>query len=127
MPLKREAGKWLRKKAKIGGRGYPTGTVAFYGPDGGRASKVAAAIIPAEGEPAAELRRWFDDEGDIRRRGDVLEAISEFFRAHAVRTVAMSDGLLGCPHEEGIDYPDGEPCPQCPYWAGRDRFTGKVL
>ena len=24
------------------------------------------------------------------------------------------DGVTGCPHEEGIDYPLGEPCPQCP-------------
>lgn len=25
--------KWLSKKSKAGGRGYPIGTVAFYGPD----------------------------------------------------------------------------------------------
>jgi hypothetical protein len=31
--------------------------------------------------------------------------------------------IIGCPHEEGIDYPEGKSCPQCPYWAGRDRFT----
>ena len=50
-----------------------------------------------------------------------------FFRQHGVKSVAMSDGLLGCPHEEGIDYPKGEACPQCPYWAGRDRFTGELI
>jgi hypothetical protein len=32
--------------------------------------------------------------------------------------------MLGCPHEEGIDYPEGEACPECPYWAGRDRPIG---
>jgi hypothetical protein len=35
----------------------------------------------------------------------------------------VTDGIIGCPHEEGTDYPEGASCPQCPYWAGRDRFT----
>jgi hypothetical protein len=38
----------------------------------------------------------------------------------------MTDKIIGCPHEEGIDYPDGEQCPVCPYWAGRDRWTGAL-
>jgi hypothetical protein len=39
----------------------------------------------------------------------------------------MSHRKTGCPHEEGIDYPEGEPCPQCPFWTHRDRWTGKLL
>jgi hypothetical protein len=39
----------------------------------------------------------------------------------------MTDRIIGCPHEEGIDYPDGQKCPQCPYWASRDRFTHDVI
>ncbi len=39
----------------------------------------------------------------------------------------MTGAIIGCPHEEGIDYPDGEVCPQCPFWARRDRFTGELL
>jgi hypothetical protein len=31
--------KWLDKKSKLGFRGYPVGTIAFYGPDDQRASK----------------------------------------------------------------------------------------
>ncbi|MFL5236975.1 MAG: hypothetical protein ACJ8EL_05125 [Rhizomicrobium sp.] len=42
-------------------------------------------------------------------------------------TVAMTEGIVGCPHEEGIDYPLGEACPDCPYWAERDRWTGQLL
>ena len=34
---------------------------------------------------------------------------------------------LGCPHEEGVDYPEGQICPQCPFWAHRDRWTGEVM
>ena len=32
------------------------------------------------------------------------------------RVVAMSDGNMGCPHEEGQDFPHGEDCPFCPFW-----------
>jgi hypothetical protein len=39
--------KWLDKKRKLGFRGYPVGTIAFYGPDAQRASKVAVAVIVA--------------------------------------------------------------------------------
>jgi hypothetical protein len=38
----------------------------------------------------------------------------------------MVDRVIGCPHEEGIDY-EGPTCPHCPYWAGRDRWTGEVI
>jgi hypothetical protein len=28
------------------------------------------------------------------------------------------------PHEEGVDCPEGEACPDCPFWAGRGRPIG---
>jgi len=31
----------------------------------------------------------------------------------------MTNGVIGCPHEEGIDYPLGEDCPFCPFWKGK--------
>jgi len=116
--------KWLRKKAKQGMRGYPVGTIAFYGPDDQRASKVAVSIIPHEGaEP--KLRRWFAQSRDVRADEVVLAEIVAHLRDHAARSVAMAERIIGCPHEEGIDYPMGESCPQCPYWKGRDRWTGE--
>lgn len=116
--------KWLRKKAKQGMRGYPVGTIAFYGPDNQHASKVAVSVIPQEGaEP--ELRRWFAETHDVRADKGVLDEIVAFLREHSARSVAMVDGIIGCPHEEGIDYPMGESCPQCPYWKGRDWWTGE--
>jgi hypothetical protein len=36
--------KQLTKKARRGMRGYPLGTVAYYGPDDRRATKVAVGI-----------------------------------------------------------------------------------
>jgi hypothetical protein len=40
--------KRLQKKAKKGMRGWPVATIAFYGPDLSRASKVAVSVIPHE-------------------------------------------------------------------------------
>jgi hypothetical protein len=126
MKIKREPTR-LEKKAKRGHRGYPLATVVFYGPDATRASKVAVGIIPEEDAEAADLQRWTSDTTDVRRDVAVHAEILRFIELHEVRTVALSPGLLGCPHEEGTDYPDGEVCPLCPYWANRDRFTGEEL
>ncbi|MFT5554094.1 MAG: hypothetical protein ACI9P3_003516 [Bradyrhizobium sp.] len=113
--------KWLEKKSKSGFRGYLVGTVAFYGPDNLRASKVAVAVVTAEGAPPFALRRWFSETGDVRHDPAIMEEIATFLRAEDVRTVASVPTMMGCPHEEGIDYPQGEVCPQCPYWANRER------
>ncbi len=61
---------------------------------------------------------------DIRSDDQVFAEIAEFLCDGGARSVVMPEGLLGCPHEEGIDYPAGESCPPCPYWAGRIRWTG---
>jgi len=49
----------------------------------------------------------------------VTEEIRKFFALHGVKSVIMTDGNLGCPHEEGIDFPRGRDCPFCPFWAGK--------
>jgi len=118
--------KWLEKKAKRGFHGYPIGTIAFYGPDNRRASKVAVGIKRVANAELAEPRRWFAEAGDVRSDPAVLAEIAAFLRENEVHSVAMTDGIIGCPHEEGIDYPLGESCPHCPYWAGRDRWAGKL-
>ncbi|MFB9262323.1 hypothetical protein ACFFWD_03930 [Bradyrhizobium erythrophlei] len=113
--------KWLEKKSKSGFRGYPVGTVAFYGPDNERASKVAVAVITVPDTPPFALRRWFIESGDIRNDSAIMEQVATFLRTEEVRSLVVTPDLLGCPHEEGIDYPDGEVCPHCPYWANRKR------
>jgi hypothetical protein len=113
---------WLAKKAKAGNRGFPIGTVAFYGPDDRRASKVAVGVIVVEGaEPI--LRRWFSETGDVREDEAVGREMAMFLRSQGVHSIAMTDKIIGCPHEEGIDYPEGEDCPKCPFWKGRDRWA----
>jgi hypothetical protein len=117
----------LTKTANRGFRGYPVATIAFYGPDDRRASKVAVAIVPREGMAPTELERWRSDDHDVRDDVEIAAAISEFIGGHDANSVVMSDGIIGCPHEEGIDYPEGETCPACPFWAGRDRWSGESL
>jgi hypothetical protein len=125
--FKRRSDSPLKKKARRGFRGYPAATVAFYGPDNTRASKVAVGIVNGEGEHPAVMHRWFSEEGDIRADTAVGSSILRFVEEHAVKSVVVTDGIFGCPHEEGIDYPNGQVCPQCPFWAHRDRWTGDIV
>ena len=124
--VKGQAGKRLGKKAKKGFRGFPLATIAFYGPDDRRATKLAVGIIMEGDQEPAELRRWFTGGADIREDQDTAEEVLAFLDRFGVRSVTMADRVIGCPHEEGIDY-EGPTCPYCPYWAGRDRWTGEII
>ena len=117
----------LSKRAKNGFRGYPVGTIAFYGPNAQKASKVAVGIVMCKGAEPEVLERWYAKEQDLRLDEEVAYQINAFLREHQVLSVSMVDRIIGCPHEEGIDYPEGEACPDCPYWSGRDRFTGELI
>jgi hypothetical protein len=120
---RRQSSAWMRRKAKQGFRGYPVATIAFYGPTADLATKVVVSITRDEGHPVDPLERWFSEDGDVRNDIAIGEKIIAFLKEHNARSVIATDALIGCPHEEGIDYPEGKSCPQCPYWAGRDRFT----
>ena len=80
--------------------------------------------LPSENAEVEELRDWKVDRGDIRSDPDIAREMLEFIEEHRVKSVAITDGIIGCPHQEGIDY-DGEWCPVCEFWHGRDRFTGQ--
>ncbi|MDB5482241.1 MAG: hypothetical protein JWO83_3294 [Caulobacteraceae bacterium] len=101
-------------------------TIAFYGPDLSRASKIAVSIFRFEGDEGGDMRTWLSDDGDIRRDPAIAQEILEFIQRHDAKSVAITDGIIGCPHQEGIDY-EGEWCPVCEFWKGRDRFTGELL
>jgi hypothetical protein len=124
MNLKERFAKAIHKKARRGFVGYPVATIAYYGPTDKVATKVAVGIIRAENEEPAALQRWFSSTADARQDYEINEEILKFIRAHEVKSVSLLDRIIGCPHEEGVDYPEGEPCPQCPFWANRDRWAG---
>ncbi len=117
----------IRRKARRGFRGYPLGTVAYYGPDDRRASKVVAGIVLNDTDDPVELKKWFSEETDVRGDVGIQQEVFTFLKQSAVKSVVMPDRILGCPHEEGKDYPDGEVCPRCPFWAHRDRWTGELI
>jgi hypothetical protein len=114
----------IKKKAGRGIRGYPIASITFYGPTEKVASKVVVGVTMIEGGDVDLLERWHSPDQDARRNPAVLKTILKFLEEQGVKSVVMPDKLLGCPHEEGTDYPDGQSCPRCPYWHGRDRFTG---
>lgn len=117
----------LQKKAAKGLRGYPVATVAYYGPDDKRASKVAVGIIEHEGLHADLLKRWYSEASDVRTEPEIVEAVVRFIEQHGVKSVVVADRIIGCPHEEGVEYPAGEKCPHCSFWADRDRWGGEVI
>jgi hypothetical protein len=116
----------LAKLARRGHHGHPLVTIAFYGPDDTRASKLVVSVLPTaneEDEPL-DLKKWSSDTRDLRDDGKLARETLALIARHGARTVAMPPMIIGCPHEEGTDYPVGEACPQCPFWKGRDRFAG---
>ena len=113
----------LRKMSKSGNREFPQATLAFYGPDDKTATKAVLGVFLREGGEST-LYRFFSEVKDVRFRINVQESILARLREHQVRSLIVLDRIFGCPHEEGIDYPMGEACPQCPFWKDRDRYAG---
>jgi hypothetical protein len=95
---------------------YPIGTVAMYGPDDKTTTKIAAGVILHDGAEAI-IKRWVAT--DVTTNPKVQQEMKDFFLQHGVKSVAMSEGNMGCPHEEGEDFPLGEDCPFCPFWKGK--------
>jgi hypothetical protein len=95
----------LRKKTRRGFRGYPLATIAFYGPNDQRASKVVVAILEENQADPLTLERWFSEDQDVRNDPAIAHHILAFLEQHGAKSVTMADRILGCPHEEGVDYP----------------------
>lgn len=104
-------------KAKDNRHGkFPIGTIAWYGPDDTTTTKVAAGVLLRDSlQPI--VKRWLGS--NVKTDPRVAEEIKQFFALHGVKNVVTNDGNVGCPHEEGIDFPDGQECPMCPFWAGK--------
>ena len=126
MRIKRRKPNPLTKKSRRGFRGYPVATAAFYGPDDKKATKLVVAIVQREGAEPDPLQRWVSDQEDLRFDEQIIKQVLEFIKRYKALTVVTADRIIGCPHEEGIDYAEGTSCPECPYWEGRNRWTGEM-
>lgn len=122
--MKDRAKKAILKKSKKGLHGYPIATVALYGPTDKKATKLVVAILEKENAEPEPMKKWFSEK-DIRHEFQPFEEAMEFIKAHEAKSVSMLDRIIGCPHEEGIDYPEGQSCPECPFWKNRNRWTGE--
>jgi hypothetical protein len=118
--------KLLTKTVKKGNKGYPIATISFYGPSNLTASKLVCAVIAFDGADVDPMKKWFSTS-DIRKSDKKMGEVLAFIKENSVKSVSMIDGIIGCPHEEGIDYPNGESCPECGYWRGRGRFTHELI
>ncbi len=113
----------LAKRSRRGFRGFPAATVAYYGPDDTRATKVVVTIVPSKEADPTFQETFTAEEGDLRDDPFVGEKVLAFVEKHDARSVFVAEEILGCPHEEGTDYPEGERCPACPFWSERDRWA----
>lgn len=92
---------------------YPIGVLAYFGPDDKTITKVVAIVLRSPNtEPI--LRSWNGPE--VSKSRETASRIGKFFRRYNATDVVMTESVVGCPHEEGVDFPAGEPCPYCPYW-----------
>lgn len=120
--MSKKEGKKEKEKSK-----YPAATLILYGPNDQVATKAVASLLRDEDSEPTDFKKWYTDGTDLRGDETIEQEIVAYMKEHGVKQVIADDRILGCPHEEGIDYPKGETCPECPFWSGgRNRFTGNI-
>jgi hypothetical protein len=113
----------LAKRSRRGFRGFPAATVAYYGPDDTKATKAVVTIVPAKGADPVHQAVFSSDANDVREDPFTGDGVVAFVEKHEALSVVVAKEILGCPHEEGVDFPAGGTCPSCPFWAERDRWA----
>jgi hypothetical protein len=107
---------------------YPLATIAAYGPHNALATKLVVSVLERPGQPdASDMRGWTTQAVDVRHDAMIAGDVADFIRESGVKHTTTFDRIIGCPHQEGIDYPMGRTCPWCPFWADIDRFTHEPL
>lgn len=121
--------KGLQRRAQKGFQGYPLGIIAFYGRNDLIASKAVIGIVTKAGSGPAHIRKWIFENGDLRKDVPTIKELFRYIEAHDVVSVALAPGIYYCPHEPGVDFPEGDSCPHCAFWSGvkkPDLFKGKA-
>lgn len=97
---------------------HPLATVMPYGPDDKTVTKLVVGIkLSEQSKETNFLRDWTGS--DVATDAVVAKEMYDFMRQNGVKTVITASVVMGCPHEEGSDFPDGGDCPFCPFWKGR--------
>ena len=108
-----------RRASKKDVQTSPLITVALYGPDDRRATKVAISFVLTGSHDPGSLERWVSP--DILADTKILQEARDFISAHPAAGITVTGGTIGCPHEEGDDFTPGGDCPLCPFWKGKQR------
>ena len=98
---------------------YPLGTVALYGPTDKLATKLVANVYRQKAQPPVAMKKWNSESIDIREDAGIRDQLTAFLKQHSVARAVVTEDVVGCPHEPGVDYPAGTSCPFCPFWANR--------
>jgi hypothetical protein len=110
--------KGLERRAQKGFQGYPLGIIAFYGRNDLIANKAVIGIVMEAGSGPEHIRKWIFENGDLRKDVPTIKELFRYIESHNVVSVALAPGIYYCPHEPGVDFPEGESCPHCPFWSG---------
>ena len=89
---------------------YPVATIATYGPDSTLATKLVVSVVgrPGRRDPTA-TRTWTTQAVDVRHDPEIAAEVANFAQQHHAKQTVSYDRIIGCPHEEGIEYPMVEP------------------
>ncbi len=109
--------KGLERRARNGFRGYPLGIIAFYGYNDKIATKAVIGIVKEAAGAPEFIRTWVCEKGDLRKDVPSIKELFRYIEAHNVQSVALTPGIYYCPHEPGIDFPEGGTCSLCPFWS----------
>ena len=94
-------------------KSYPLATVTYHGPSPEEATKIIVGVITKQDKDPI-VREWSGP--DIAEDVQTAREIARFIQEFDIVRVLTSEWVLSCPHQEGVDYPEGEDCPSCPGW-----------
>jgi hypothetical protein len=78
-------------------------------------------VVKGVSDDVQAIKRWVGT--DVTTSPKVYREVVEFVEAQGAARVVLTTGVVGCVHEEGEDYPNGQACPFCPFWKNRDRWA----
>jgi hypothetical protein len=119
----------LERRAQKGFQGYPLGIIAFYGADDKIATKAVIGIVMEAGGSPEHIKKWIFEDGDLRKDVPSIKELFRYIEAHNVQSVALTPGIYYCPHEPGVEFPEGGACQKCSFWSNikkPDLFKGRA-
>ena len=97
-------------------------TYSEYGPTDNFCTKIVVGIVEKDSNEIIDMKKWFSDGQDLRLDLEIKRSVFLFIKLHNVYATVSLGKIIGCPHEEGIDYAVGSECPTCVFWNYKVRF-----